>query len=354
MRCHLLSWSKTCVDKKGGGLGIKNLELMNDALVLNQLWELNREGQNIWTKWVRAYWTRGVNWWENESLTNSSWVLRRLAICKNLSQKCVTLMNGNLKWIGQGAGFSVKDTYNTLKTRTEVVDWYKVAWNRFNTPIDAFQAVLVAQDKLLTKIRLRNMGVNVPARPATARADRDGRAGCEGDGSDAGGHTGGRKCVRVCDRYAGSEVRGDQSAGGGRECAADCWREEERGGERGYELKPRTRYNQFGADGGPAARSLKPKIDGLSRLVSSKTGVQLPAIDIKVRSLYFDSGLCIFTPIVYDFYKHDVNKKAFTSLLVPYVLNMALLGVLLFHVGMNNSTPVRHQPKKRVHKPKAN
>ncbi|CAM8918206.1 unnamed protein product [Rhodiola kirilowii] len=135
-------------------------------------------------------------------------------------------------------------------------------------------------------------------------------------------------------------------------------------------------YNQFGADGGPAARSLKPKIDGLSRLVSSKTGVQLPAIDAKsvVAASIAMKGLggvlfvlgssvganillmhqAIFTPIVYDFYTHDVNKKAFTSLLVPFVQNMALLGALLFYVGMNNSTPVRHQPKKRVHKPKAN
>ncbi|KAL9679359.1 hypothetical protein QQ045_017217 [Rhodiola kirilowii] len=30
--------------------------------------------------------------------------------------------------------------------------------------------------------------------------------------------------------------------------------------------------------------------------------------------------LAIFTPSVYDFYKHDVNKKAFTSTdLVPFV-----------------------------------
>ncbi|KAL9670567.1 hypothetical protein QQ045_008120 [Rhodiola kirilowii] len=50
-----------------------------------------------------------------------------------------------------------------------------------------------------------------------------------------------KKCVRVCDRYAWSEVREDQSASGGRECAADCWREEEGGGGRGYPLKPRTR-----------------------------------------------------------------------------------------------------------------
>ncbi|KAL9671906.1 hypothetical protein QQ045_009479 [Rhodiola kirilowii] len=38
-----------------------------------------------------------------------------------------------------------------------------MAWNRFNTPRDALHTVVVAQDKLLTKNRLRNMGLNVSA-----------------------------------------------------------------------------------------------------------------------------------------------------------------------------------------------
>ncbi|KAL9675646.1 hypothetical protein QQ045_003849 [Rhodiola kirilowii] len=35
--CHLLSWKTVCRDKKEGGLGIRNIELMNDAMMLNQL-----------------------------------------------------------------------------------------------------------------------------------------------------------------------------------------------------------------------------------------------------------------------------------------------------------------------------
>ncbi|KAL9660631.1 hypothetical protein QQ045_025448 [Rhodiola kirilowii] len=52
---HHLSWSTTCLDKREGGLGIKNLEQMNKALNLNQLWDLNRQEQNLWTKWTKAY-----------------------------------------------------------------------------------------------------------------------------------------------------------------------------------------------------------------------------------------------------------------------------------------------------------
>ncbi|CAM8893804.1 unnamed protein product [Rhodiola kirilowii] len=149
--------------KKEGGLGIKNMKLMNDAMVLNQLWDLNKNGQNLWIKWIHAYWTKGTSWWENESLSSSSWVLRRLSYCKLLSDKCVADVEGSLRWIGEGGGFTVKDTYRTLKEQGAVVDWHKLAWNRFNSPRASFNAVLVAKDRLLTKARLRNMGMNVPS-----------------------------------------------------------------------------------------------------------------------------------------------------------------------------------------------
>ncbi|KAL9687530.1 hypothetical protein QQ045_031934 [Rhodiola kirilowii] len=95
---------------------------MNDAMVLNQLWDLNKDSLNLWSAWIKAYWTKGTYWWENNSLTNSSWVLRRLAYCKNLSWKCTEVVYGSLKWIGDGTGFSVRDTYQTLKARSGEVD----------------------------------------------------------------------------------------------------------------------------------------------------------------------------------------------------------------------------------------
>ncbi|KAL9671356.1 hypothetical protein QQ045_008924 [Rhodiola kirilowii] len=59
--CHLISWKTMCRDKKEGGLGIRNIELMNDAMMLNWLWELSKEGQNLWIKLVHAYWTKGTH-----------------------------------------------------------------------------------------------------------------------------------------------------------------------------------------------------------------------------------------------------------------------------------------------------
>ncbi|CAM8955612.1 unnamed protein product [Rhodiola kirilowii] len=132
--CHLLDWNTVCFEKKEGGLGIKNLDIMNDAMVMNQIWDLNKDNLNVWSEWLKVYWTKGTHWWENDHLTNSSWVLRRLAYCKKLSEKCTAVVDSRLVLKGEGEGFSVVDTYRTLKTRRCEVDWYKIVWNRFNTP----------------------------------------------------------------------------------------------------------------------------------------------------------------------------------------------------------------------------
>ncbi|KAL9675962.1 hypothetical protein QQ045_004171 [Rhodiola kirilowii] len=173
--CHLLDWQSACSDKKEGGLGIKNLDTMNDAMVMNQLWDLNKDQLNVWSDWIKAYWTKGTHWWENDNLKHSSWVLRRLAHCKKLTENCTEVVAGRLVWTGEGDGFNVKDTYRSLKAHRCEVDWYKIAWNRFNSPRASFNAVLVARDRLLTKSRLRSMTMNVDPKCALCKTEDETR-----------------------------------------------------------------------------------------------------------------------------------------------------------------------------------
>lgn len=41
------------------------------------------------------------------------------------------------------------------------------------------------------------------------------------------------------------------------------------------------RFNEFGLDGGPAAKELVPKFNVLKKILSSKLGVALPDIDVR-------------------------------------------------------------------------
>ncbi|CAL0316109.1 unnamed protein product [Lupinus luteus] len=126
-------------------------------------------------------------------------------------------------------------------------------------------------------------------------------------------------------------------------------------------------FNEYGVDGGPAAKALKPKFDVFAYRVHSQLGFQLPEIDIKfliagaialkgIGGALFILGSSfgalllllhqlIATPIHYDFYNYDSEDKEFTQLFIKFTQNMALFGALLFFIGMKNSIP-RRQPKK--------
>ncbi|XVF28641.1 hypothetical protein REPUB_Repub15cG0047400 [Reevesia pubescens] len=132
-------------------------------------------------------------------------------------------------------------------------------------------------------------------------------------------------------------------------------------------------FNEFGVDGGTAAKSLKPKFNVFSKHVSSQTGVQVPEFDIKflvaaavafkgVGGIFFIFGSTIgayllvlqqliLTPVLYDFYNYDTEKKEFGLLFTKFSQNLALLGALFFFIGMNNSMP-RRQLKKKAPKSK--
>ncbi|MCD7453643.1 hypothetical protein HAX54_021739 [Datura stramonium] len=136
-------------------------------------------------------------------------------------------------------------------------------------------------------------------------------------------------------------------------------------------------FSGFGADGGPAAKALRPKFNVLSKHVATHTGFEVPHVEMKhlilgaivlkgLGSLLFIFGSsvgafllllhqAVASPILYDFYNYDVDRKEFAQLFFKFSQNLALLGALLFFIGMKNSMPRRSSSsKKKAPKAKAN
>uniref|UniRef100_A0ACD5V144 Uncharacterized protein n=1 Tax=Avena sativa TaxID=4498 RepID=A0ACD5V144_AVESA len=133
------------------------------------------------------------------------------------------------------------------------------------------------------------------------------------------------------------------------------------------------RFSEFGSDGGPAAKSLKPKFNQFVKQVSANIGMSVPHIDIKtviaatmflkalgglllIISSSFGAFLLLIylafiTPVVYDFYNHEMESQQFVQLFTQFSQNLALFGALLFFLGMKNSILRRH-PKRRTTKAK--
>jgi len=135
-------------------------------------------------------------------------------------------------------------------------------------------------------------------------------------------------------------------------------------------------FNDFGTDGGPAAKELAPKLDLTKAHLSSILGVSLPNLEVKqvvwaivalkgLGGLLFVIGnifgayllavyLVVVSPILYDFYNYGPEDRQFSLLLTEFLQSVALLGALLFFIGMKNSTTSSKRIlKKRTPKPKA-
>ncbi|KAB2625611.1 hypothetical protein D8674_017271 [Pyrus ussuriensis x Pyrus communis] len=133
-------------------------------------------------------------------------------------------------------------------------------------------------------------------------------------------------------------------------------------------------FNEFGVDGGPAAKDLAPKFNVFKKNLSAKLGVAIPEIEVRhlaagvvamkglggllfVLNSSFGASLlllqlAITTPLIYDFYNYSPENAKFGILLNEFLQHAALFGALLFFIGMKNSIPRRQVKKKAAPKTK--
>ncbi|XP_076943875.1 uncharacterized protein LOC143614262 isoform X2 [Bidens hawaiensis] len=133
-------------------------------------------------------------------------------------------------------------------------------------------------------------------------------------------------------------------------------------------------FNDFGDDGGPAAKELAPKISSIQRYLVAKIGDVVPKIDVKnvvlasmalkgVGGILFVYGsttsaylstyhLLLMTPLLHDFYNYELDDSIFHSLLADIIQNLALFGALLFFIGMKSVVPRKLVKKKKPIKTK--
>ncbi|KAI4345777.1 hypothetical protein L6164_012873 [Bauhinia variegata] len=129
-------------------------------------------------------------------------------------------------------------------------------------------------------------------------------------------------------------------------------------------------FNDFGTDGGLAAKALGPKFHTISSHVLTRTGIKVPEVEIKYLVaasiglkgiggvlFIFGSSLgayllllnqALSVPILYDFYNYDVKKEEFSKLFINFTQNLAFFGALLFYIGMKNAITRRQLRKKAL------
>ncbi|KAL9660635.1 hypothetical protein QQ045_025452 [Rhodiola kirilowii] len=122
---HLVKWDDVCRDKEEGGLGLKNIETMNFAMIINQMWGKKEARTSLCSDWLEKYWSKRKHWWEDEVK----------AIASGFSSACCSARRLVFK-------------------HKALVEWYKLVWNDFNAPRDSLNAWLVVQNKLMTRDKM--------------------------------------------------------------------------------------------------------------------------------------------------------------------------------------------------------
>ena len=73
-KIHLASWSVICKDKNHGGLGLRHLEGLNQALLGKWLWKFSLKRESFWRRVIRGKFGEVEGVWTTREERDSFWV----------------------------------------------------------------------------------------------------------------------------------------------------------------------------------------------------------------------------------------------------------------------------------------
>ncbi|GJR89610.1 uncharacterized protein Tco_0213621 [Tanacetum coccineum] len=73
-----VAWNVVCLPKNEGGLGVKNLESFNIALMTTDIWNIITRKDSMWVRWIYAYKLKGRNFWDVPPRAGMSWGWRKI------------------------------------------------------------------------------------------------------------------------------------------------------------------------------------------------------------------------------------------------------------------------------------
>ncbi|GKC34955.1 hypothetical protein Tco_1047339 [Tanacetum coccineum] len=59
-----VAWEVICLPTREGGLGIRNLDLFNKALMTKHIWNIVSNKVSLWVQWIHAHKLKGRSFWE--------------------------------------------------------------------------------------------------------------------------------------------------------------------------------------------------------------------------------------------------------------------------------------------------
>lgn len=91
-KTHKMSWEDACKTKSEGGFGIRKIEDLSKAVVVNLLWKFIN-GESLWAKWTKNRYNKKDNFWSATMKPTVSFIWKTILRAR---QWCNGLINRNI------------------------------------------------------------------------------------------------------------------------------------------------------------------------------------------------------------------------------------------------------------------
>ncbi|GKA23674.1 RNA-directed DNA polymerase, eukaryota, reverse transcriptase zinc-binding domain protein [Tanacetum coccineum] len=118
-----VAWKAVCKPKNQGGLGLKDLFVWNNALLMKHLWNIANKKDTLWVKWVSTIKLKGVSIWVVQKEECDSWGWKNLLTIRDL------IMSHVLSKIGNGKNtYMWYDNWSGLGPLINIIS-YRILYN---------------------------------------------------------------------------------------------------------------------------------------------------------------------------------------------------------------------------------
>ncbi|VFQ75853.1 unnamed protein product [Cuscuta campestris] len=142
-RVPLVNWEDTCKPKGSGGLGFRNVNVWNKALVMKLNWDIANKKDNLWVRWIHSRYIKGTNFWDYTPKQDTCYYWRRMV--KVRAEFEGMRINGE---------YTPEEGYQWLLGQPPKAEWASVVWNRLTIPKHQFNMWLILKNRLQTRQRL--------------------------------------------------------------------------------------------------------------------------------------------------------------------------------------------------------
>ncbi|VFQ90806.1 unnamed protein product [Cuscuta campestris] len=158
-----VAWVDICKPRAEGGLGLKDANTWNNALLCKLLWNLAAKKDTLWVKWVHNVYIQGENLWQWQPKKRHSVFFKRLAYVRELLVQKLgdhyPSMEEAMIPFSLAGNLIPRKVYDLFRVKANPKPWMAFIWQSYIPLKCSFTMWLALRRRLPTKTNLEFLGL---------------------------------------------------------------------------------------------------------------------------------------------------------------------------------------------------